>query len=162
MAMTVLSWLLAIPVLGLCTGLRTMTPIALVCWYAWGGYLPVHDTWAFWAAKPITVGIFTLLALGEFIGDKLPSTPSRIALFPLLARLSFGGLVGAIVATGLKGSALEGIILGVIGAVIGAFGGFHLRRHLVQNAGWPDLRVALIEDGITLVLSFFALGIVTG
>jgi len=162
MAMAVMSWMLAIPVLGLCTGLRSMTPIALICWYAHLGYLPVEGTWAFWAANPITVGIFTLFAIGEYIGDKLPKTPSRVSPFPLVARLAFGGLVGALVATGLKGSALEGILLSVIGALIGAFGGYNIRRHLTHVNHWPDLPVALIEDGVTLVLSFFALGIATG
>ena len=162
MAMAVMSWMLAIPVLGLCTGLRTMTPIALVCWYCHLGYLPVGGTWASWIASPITVGVFTLLAIGEYIGDKLPSTPSRISLFPLLARLAFGGLVGALVATGLKGSVEEGVFLGVAGAALGAYAGYHVRRHLVHSSGWPDMRVALIEDAVTLVLSFFALGIATG
>ena len=162
MAMAVMSWMIAIPVLGLCTGLRCMTPIALICWYAWAGYLPVTSTWAFWIAKPITVGIFTLLALGEYIGDKLPNTPSRISAFPLIARLGFGGLVGALVATGLKGSAVEGIVLGVLGALLGAFAGYRIRHHLTVIKGWRDLPVALAEDGLTLVLSFFALGVVTG
>ncbi len=157
-----MSWMLAIPVLGLCTGLRTMTPIALICWYAHLGYLPLQGTWAFWAASPIAVGVFTLLAIGEYIGDKLSGTPSRISPFPLIARLSFGGLVGALIATGLKGSAVEGILLGLIGAALGAFGGYHIRHHLVKHNGWPDMRVALIEDGVTLLLSFFALGIATG
>lgn len=162
MAMAVMSWMFAIPVLGLCTGFRTMTPMALICWYAHLGYLPVQGTWAFWTASPITVGIFTLLAIGEYIGDKLPSTPSRVAPFPLVARLAFGGLVGAIVATGLKGSFIEGILLGAIGAALGAFLGYNVRRHLVTSVGWPDLPVALVEDGLTILLSFFALGIATG
>ncbi|GAC1360700.1 MAG: glycine zipper 2TM domain-containing protein [Acidobacteriaceae bacterium] len=162
MAMAVMSWIIAMPLLGICTGFRTMTPIALVCWYAHLGYLPVHGTWAFWAASPIAVGLFTLLAIGEYIGDKLPRTPSRISPLPLIARISFGGLVGGIVATALMGSIIEGILLGVIGALIGAFGGYYTRHSLVQNSGWPDLRVALIEDGLTLFGSFFALGIVTG
>lgn len=162
MAMAVMSWIFAIPLLGFCTGLRTMTPIALICWYAYLTYLPVHGTWAFWAASPVAVGIFTLLAIGEYIGDKLPHTPSRISPFPLIARLGFGGLVGAIVATALLGSIIEGILLGIIAAALGAFGGYHVRHHLVHTSGWPDLRVALIEDGLTLLGSFFALGIVTG
>ena len=162
MAMAVMSWLLAIPVLGVCTGLRSMTPMALICWYARLGYLPVRGTWAFWVAHPVSVGVFTALAVGEYIGDKLPKTPSRTAPFPLIARLCFGGLVGALVATGLRGSVLEGIILGVIGAVIGTFGGYHIRHHLTSVSGWSDVRVALIEDGLALVLAFFALGVATG
>lgn len=162
MAIAVMSWMFAIPLLGLCTGFRTMTPIALICWYAHLGYLPVQGTWAFWAAKPLTVALFTLLAIGEYIGDKLPKTPARTAPFPLVSRLGFGGLVGALVATGLNGSIVEGIVLGTLGAALGSFGGYHVRHHLVHRTGWPDLRVALIEDGLTLVLSFFALGIVSG
>ncbi len=162
MAMAVLSWILAVPLLGLCTGFRAMTPIALICWYAHLGYLPVQGTWAFWVANSITVGIFTLLAIGEYIGDKLPKTPSRIAPFPLISRLGFGGLVGALVATGLKGSISEGILLGVIGAALGSFGGYHVRNRLVKAQGWPDLHVALVEDALTLGLSFIALAIVTG
>ena len=162
MAMAVMSWLIAIPLLGVCTGFRAMTPIALLCWYAYLRYLPVRNTWAFWTANVISVGLFTLLAAGEYIGDKLPKTLSRIAPFPLAARLGFGGLVGTIVATALGGSILEGIVLGVIGALIGSFGGYHIRHHLVHKVGWPDLRVALVEDGLTLLGSFVALRMITG
>ena len=162
MTMAVMSWMFAIPVLGFCTGLRTMTPMALISWYALLGYLPVGGTWAFWVAKPVTVGLFTLLAIGEYVGDKLPRTPSRIAPFPLFSRIVFGGLVGAIIAASLQGSFLEGILLGVLGAVLGSFGGYHVRHHLVHKSGWPDLRVALFEDVIALALSFLALGITTG
>ncbi len=69
MAIAVMSWLIAIPLLGMCTGLRTMTPIALVCWYAHLGYLPVGGTWAFWVATAIAVGVFTLFAAGEYVGE---------------------------------------------------------------------------------------------
>ena len=158
--MTVLSWLLAIPLLGVATGMRTMTPIAAICWFAWRGELPVGNTWAFWTAKPVSVLVFTLLALGEYVGDKLPKTPARIDLVPLLARLVFGGLVGAIIATTLNGSDLEGIILGVINAFVGAFGGYFVRRVIVERTGWPDLRVALGEDAVCLVSTLLALMIV--
>ena len=139
-----------------------MTPIALTCWYAHLGYLPVQGTWAFWIASPIAVGIFTVLAIGEYIGDKLPRTPARTDAFPLISRIAFGGLIGAVIATALKGPAFEGIILGVVGAALGSFGGYHVRNHLVAIKGWQDLPVALAEDALTLILSFFALGIVTG
>jgi uncharacterized membrane protein len=71
-------------------------------------------------------------------------------------------LVGALGATGLSGSALEGIVLGLIGAALGTFGGYLLRRAAVDRTGWPDWRIALIEDGITITCSFFALGVITG
>ena len=169
MTMAVLSWVLAIPLLGVMTGLRTMTPIAVMCWFAYLGQagsqgqgdLPVAGTWAFWTAKLATVVIFTLFALGEYIGDKLPQTPNRIAPGPLGARIVFGGLVGAIAATAMEGSAIEGIILGALGALVGAFLGYHVRKHLVERSGRPDWNVALLEDVSALLLSIFALGIIT-
>ena len=51
MAMAMMGWLLAIPVLGTMTGLRTFTPITVACWFAYLGYLPVEETWAAWAGK---------------------------------------------------------------------------------------------------------------
>lgn len=162
MAITMLSWLIAIPLLGIATGLRTMTPIAVLCWFAVLGYLPLTGTWAFWAANLISVGVFTLLALGEYVGDKLPKTPDRITPFPLIARLTFGGLVGAIVATGLGNGRLEAILLGVLGAAFGAFAGYHLRQIAVQKTGWPDWRVAVFEDALAILASVFALSVVTG
>lgn len=162
MAIAVLAWLVAIPLLGLVTGLRSMTPMAVLCWFAYFGHLPIHDSWAFWAAKLVSAIIFTLLAAGEYIGDKLPQTPNRTAPGPLVVRLLFGGLVGAIVATGLRGSALEGIILGVAGALIGAFGGYLIRRELVQQLGCKDWQVAVGEDVLALGLAVLAMGVVTG
>jgi uncharacterized membrane protein len=157
-----LCWLFAIPVLGLMTGNRCMTPMAVLCWFAAAGRMPIHQTWAFWTTLPVTAIVFTVLAFGELIGDKLPQTPNRTAIFPLLARLTFGGLVGAIAATSLHKSALEGILLGAMGALAGSFLGFRVRQHLVKVMGIPDLRVALLEDLITIGLSFTAMSIITG
>src|SRR5271170_466735 len=104
MAMAILTWLIAIPLLGLVTGMRAMTAMAVLCWFAYRGDLSLDDTWAFWAAKLVTAIIFTVLAVGEYVVDKLPKTPNRTAPGPLLARVVIGGLVGAIVAAGLNGS----------------------------------------------------------
>src|SRR5450631_2346385 len=111
MALTVMTWLFAFPLLGFATGLRTMTPIAVLCWFAYFKYLPLQGTWGYWAATLISACVFTVFAVGEWIGDKLPQTPNRTDPFPLTARLIFGGLVGALSATGVHGPALEGVIL---------------------------------------------------
>ena len=79
MAIAMLAWIVAIPLLGGLTGLRTFTPMAVVCWFAYRGDLDVAGTWGFWCAKPVTVIVFTVLALGEVVGDKLPQTPNRTA-----------------------------------------------------------------------------------
>ena len=162
MALAVISWLIAIPLLGLVTGLRTMTPIAVFCWFAYLGYLPVNDTWAAWPSKLVSVVIFTILAAGEYYGDKRPNTPARTAPGPLITRLVFGALVGALVATALIGSLIEGSFLGVIGALLGTFGGFHLRQYTVQQTGWKDWRVAVIEDAFALTASILAMSVISG
>ena len=161
MALAMMSWMIAIPLLGFANGLRTMTPIAVLCWFAFLGRLPVEGTWGFWTAKLVSVILFTLFACGEYIGDKLPSTPARTAPGPLAARIVFGGLVGALIATALDGSLIEGTLLGALGAVLGAFVGFHLRHVLVAKTGWPDWPIALAEDALTILASVFALSIVT-
>jgi uncharacterized membrane protein len=144
------------------TGLRTMTPIAVVCWFAYLGYLPVEGTWAFWTGKLAAVIVFSLFACGEFVGDKLPQTPNRTAPGPLAARLVFGGLVGAVAATGVEGSAIEGVFLGALGALLGAFGGYLARKYLVEWSQRPDWNIAVIEDAFAVVVTVFALGVITG
>lgn len=162
MAMAMMAWMLAIPVLGMMTGLRTFTPITVACWFAYLGYLPVAGTWAAWTGKLATAVIFTLLALAELVGDKLPQMGNRTDAGPLVARLVFGGLVGALAATGVEGSAVEGVFLGAVGALLGAFGGYLARRFLVQWTERPDWNIAVIEDALAVVIAVFALGVITG
>jgi uncharacterized membrane protein len=161
MAIEMMSWMLAIPLLGLATGLRSMTPMAVLCWFAYFEYLPVDGTWAAWTGKLTTVVIFTVFALAELVNDKLPRTPNRTARVPLLVRLVLGGLAGAIAATAMVGSAVEGILLGMLGAALGAFGGLMVRRDLVEKFGCADWPVALAEDLLTIVCAFFALHVIT-
>lgn len=157
-----LPWLVGIPLLGLMTGNRTMTPIAVVCWYAWARCLGVDSPWAFWAARPVSHIVFTVLALGELIGDKLPSTPSRLAWFPLIGRFGFGGLCGALAATALAGPWIQGALLGAVTAVAGAFLGYHVRHYLVTSRGFKDLYVALAEDIVTIGLAILGMQLVAG
>jgi uncharacterized membrane protein len=162
MAMAILTWLVAVPLLGLVSGMRSMTAMAVLCWFAYRGDLSLDGTWAAWAGKLVTTIIFSALALGELFADKLPKTPNRTAPGPLLVRVVMGGLVGAIVAAGLNGSEFEGIILGVGGTLIGAFGGFLVRREIVMRLGSKDWPVALAEDLSAIICAILAMGIVTG
>ena len=162
MTIAVMAWLIAIPVLGIATGMRTMTPIAILCWFAYLGDLSVDGTWAGWTAKLTTVVIFSVLAVGELVWDKLPWVPARTMPTSLLVRIVFGGLVGAIAATGLEGAAIEGVILGGLGAILGACAGYHIRRALVEEAGWRDWTIAISEDVLAIVGAVLAMGFVTG
>jgi len=162
MAIAMMAWVIAIPLLGGLTGIRSMTPMAILCWFAYRGYLDVDGTWASWSANRITVIVFAVLAIGELIGDKLPQIPNRTAPFPLIARIIFGGLVGAIAATSLQGSAIEGILLGSLSALAGTFFSFHMRHSIVRSQALPDYAAALVEDAMVVGLAVLALGVITG
>jgi len=142
-------WIL---VLGIATGMRTMTGIAVVCWYAWLGMFILHNTRAEWAANLVSVMVFTVLALGEYYGDTLPTTPSRKKLPLVLARVVFGGLVGAIAAKAMGEPGAGGVILGVSGALIGTYGGYSFRMRMAKGFG-RDLPAALTESAVALLLA---------
>ena len=161
MAIAMLSWLLAIPLLGFTTGLRSLTPMAVLSWYAWLEYLPISGTWAGWVGRLSVAIVLTVLALGELAGDKMPHAPNRTSPVPLLFRVILGGLAGAIAATAMNGPGLEGVLLGAVGAVLGAFAGFMVRRDLVEKIGCKDWHVALVEDVITILFATFSLHVIT-
>ena len=97
--------------------------------------------------------IFSLLAIGELIGDKLPKTPKRTAVVPLLARMITGGLCGACIWVSANQSLGIGAVLGAIGAVMGAFAGYEIRKRLVMQLKAPDFFIALAEDLIAISLA---------
>jgi uncharacterized membrane protein len=135
---------------GFINGLRTLVPVASLCWGAHFHWFSFGQTPFAFLANPISLGVFSALAVGELIGDKLPKTPARIAAFPLAGRTVFGAGCGAALATLAGVSPVLGGALGGLGAVVGAYAGFLLRRSLTKNAGLPDLPVALVEDAIAI------------
>ena len=161
MVIAMMSWLLAIPLLGAATGLRSLTPMAVLCWFAYLGYLPVDGTWAAWTASLWVTIVLTVLAAAENAADKSSWIPDRIAPAPLLARLVLGGMAGSICAAALNGSSIEGVLLGVVGAALGAFGGFMIRRDLAQKLESGDWPVAFGEDLFAVILAVFSLHVVT-
>lgn len=134
--------------LGLATGMRTMTAIGVLCWFSWLGILP-QSGWSFWLANPISVVIFTLAALAEYYGDTLPITPNRTDLPLLLARCAFGTLVGVLAAHTINEPLIGGILFALAGVFLGAFGGIRLRRWGTRCFG-RDLPAALMESALAL------------
>jgi len=90
----------------------------------------------------------TSMAASELVYDKLSSTPSRLDAVPLAARLVSGALCGAAVCFSAGEPIGKGAVLGGIGAIAGAYAGYHLRQRLDENL--PDVAVALIEDAIAI------------
>lgn len=134
--------------IGIVAGLRTMTAPAAISWAAWSGRLALDGTWLAFLGYSWTPWIFTLFALGEFVGDQLPSTPSRTVPMQFGARLVSGAFCGAAIAAP-HGALLGGLGAGIVGAIVGTLGGHAFRMRLAA-AFKKDLPAALIEDAIAI------------
>jgi uncharacterized membrane protein len=136
--------------LGFVDGLRCLTAPALVCWAAHLGWLHFAGTkFAFIDHRPTLVA-FTLLAIIELVVDKLPNTPARTAPVGLIARIVLGGASGLALAAGAGISASLAGVIASIGAIAGAFTGYHIRRAAVLKAHIPDFFAAIAEDAIAI------------
>jgi uncharacterized membrane protein len=95
--------------------------------------------------------LLTLFEVGELIGDKLPMTPSRTSLPPLLGRAASGAVVGGALFTSEKHRTVPGAAFGAAAAVAAAYAGERLRALASEKTGLPDPVVALAEDTVVLV-----------
>jgi len=146
--------------IGVVTGLRSMTAPAVVAWAARLGWISLHGSPLAFMGSAWAVGIFTLGALGEFVADQLPTTPPRTAALGLTARIVIGLLTGACLGVAGGASYWLGALIGAIGAIAGAFGGYQARVRLVRGLHVPDAAIAIPEDlgaiglGLLLVSRF--------
>lgn len=62
---------------------------------------------------------------------------------------------GAALGVSAKHLIVQTALLGGLGAVNGAFGGFHVRRLLVKYFKIPDLVIALAEDALAIAGGLF-------
>jgi uncharacterized membrane protein len=129
-----------------------MAPAA-VAWAARLGWLNLQDSpFAFMGSTTVVI-IFSLLAIGELIADKLPQVPKRTSPIPLGARILMGALCGACLCATANRSTFSGAVLGALGAVLAAFGGYEIRKRLVNNLKVRDVLVAIPEDLIGIGLA---------
>jgi len=140
--------------MGVVTGMRSMTALAVLCWAAWLGLLP-ETGWAAWSATLVAAIVFGLCALCEYAADLSSRAPSRAAAFPLTVRLVFGAVAGALCARALMEPMAGGVVFGLMGVLIGAYGGVRLRVWLAKKLGrdWP---VGVTESAIALGLAVLA------
>ncbi|MBW4463489.1 MAG: DUF4126 domain-containing protein [Nodosilinea sp. WJT8-NPBG4] len=149
-------YLLAL-LIGIIAGLRTMTAIAAVSWAAYLGYLNLDGSWLAFLGYRFTPWSLSALALGKFVTDQLPFTPSRKVPVQFGARILRGAISGA--AIGLSGGTwIIRLIAGIVGAVIGTLGGAAARSRLAKALG-RDLPAALIEDAIAIVGAILVMGL---
>jgi uncharacterized membrane protein len=119
--------------LGVVTGARTFTAAAAL--------MVALQHW--------TVGIIlALLAAGEYVGDLMPTAGSRTSAGALAARLVASAFVGAAAMPEQTSARIGGAIAGMIGALIGAFGGLRVRVAAIARIG--AVPAALTEDVIAL------------
>ena len=85
--------------LGFVSGLRTFTPVAAVLLVRGG----------IWGI------VLAVAAVGEYVWDVLPNTPSRTQAMGLSARVISGAFVGWLIATMHDGSGMFGAIAGIAG-----------------------------------------------
>jgi uncharacterized membrane protein len=136
--------------IGCVCGLRSMTAPAVVAWGAHMGWLHLEGSWLAWVVNKISLAVFSVLAVGELIADKLPFIPGRTQPGPLGARIIFGALCAAALCFSDGASLLLGGILGGVGGIAGAFAGYNYRRCLSRGAKHPDLLIALLEGVVAV------------
>ena len=141
-------YLLAL-LIGVVAGLRALTAPAAISWAAYLGWLDLSGTWLSFMSSIWAVVILTALAIIELVTDQLPSTPSRKVPQQFGARILMGAVAGAAIGVG-GGSWTAGLFAGIVGAIIGTYGGAALRAKLATSFG-KDPPAAFIEDAIAII-----------
>jgi uncharacterized membrane protein len=149
-------WFFALALgIGFVAGLRSLTAPAVVAWAAHLGWLDLSGSHVAFMASTAAAVVFSLLAVGELIADKVPGVPRRTDIAPVVARICTGALCGACLAAAANRPLLAACVLGGLGGVIGAFAGYEIRRRLVSQFQYRDFHVALCEDLIAIALACF-------
>lgn len=147
--------------IGIIAGLRSLTAPALVSWAAHLGWLDLSDSRLSFLGSRAAIITLSTLALAELVADKLPKTPKRTNLGPLVSRAITGGFSSMAMCASAHQPVVIGTILGALGAIAGAFAGYEIRHRLVEAFGLSDFGVAVAEDlvaiggGLLLVSQMF-------
>jgi uncharacterized membrane protein len=131
--------LVAIFLLGIVTGLRAFTAVAVLWLMRHGG------PWAI---------VLAVLAVAEYAGDLYPKAPARTSASGLIARIVVGGFVGWSLALASNVAGVEGALVGAAGALVGAYGGLAVRLRAMARVG--AVPAALLEDAVAVSIAVFA------
>ena len=142
--------LLVAACLGGLTGLRTFTPLTVLAWTLHFRYMHIPGSSFHFLHTWAAVILLTVLALGELVLDKLPSTPSRLKPPGMIGRVIFGFLCGMISGQAWGANLPACAAIGLVCAILGALLGYEVRRGWVHTFHWHDLPVALIEDAVCI------------
>jgi uncharacterized membrane protein len=134
--------------IGVVAGLRALTAPAVVAWAVKRGWLRLGSLSFATVISGTASKKITQLAVSELIADKAPFAASRLNAVPLASRVVSGAICGATIYGVVKRPLSEGAVLGGLGAIAGAFAGYHTRKRL--NRDMPDLVVAVLEDAFAI------------
>lgn len=147
-----------VALLGAVTGLRSQVSLALLARAVRAGRVETGGSGPLTLLESRPAAPLLLLAMaGEFVGDKLPTTPSRLDPGPLGGRLVLGALAGAVLRRGAGASLLPGVLLGALGAGAGSWAGYQARGWLGRATGLADPVLGAAEDLVALGLATYAL-----
>lgn len=96
--------------------------------------------------------VFPIFALGEYVVDAMPGAPARTQVSSVIFRIASGAFMGHAAA------GVRGVILGVIGALIGTFGGYRARMSAIARVG--AIPAAVIEDIVAIAIAFAAVALI--
>ncbi|MDN3547759.1 DUF4126 family protein [Mucilaginibacter aquaedulcis] len=108
-----------------------------------------HSPLGFMQSKNVAAAL-KVLALGEIVGDKLPSAPNRIKPAALGFRVISGALAGAGIYRAVGNNAIVGALLGGTAAFASTYGSFFLRRSTVKTSHIIDPIIGAVEDALVI------------
>ncbi|MFJ3145137.1 DUF4126 family protein [Streptomyces halstedii] len=139
--------------IGAVSGLRSQWGMAAVAWSA-------RPTDVSVPARPWVRGATLASATGEFVADKSPGVPSRLAPGGLVPRLVLGALSGVALSrrsAGSAASAASSVAAAAAGAVAaGAFACAGAGWRRVAGARTGDAVAAAVEDVVAVALAWVA------
>ncbi|MCY7376113.1 MAG: DUF4126 family protein [Pyrinomonadaceae bacterium] len=134
--------------IGAVAGLRAMMPLALLS-FAASQRENNKDDRNFFVSKGVSAAL-GLLAVGELVGDKLPTAPNRTEPAGLAARIVSGAIGGGVICSARKKSVPLGIALGALAAVAAAYAGQNIRRAIAKETGIHSSLLGVVEDAIAI------------
>ena len=138
---------------GISTGMRSMAGTALLSQHLWERPMWELDSPAErMLAHPAARILLGVGALAELVGDKLPTTPSRLEPRSLVFRALCGAIGGGVLMHRARQPPLLGAALGALGALSGASAGYHARK-AITSRGVPGAAAAIVEDLLSIAIA---------
>lgn len=94
--------------------------------------------------------VLKVLAIGEFVGDKLPNAADRIIIPSVITRSLSGALSGASIYKSGGKNAYTGALIGTAAAFASTFGSYFLRKVIVKKSHIADPFIGALEDSIVI------------